>query len=539
MGRNLDLIGYSIDDFTDYLIFVDAERNKYYLPWARYARLPEIGEVISCKKSCDNCLEYVLMDSYLDESEWSIKYYPESDKLIIKGNVYVSNIEYDSFLNIEDSIEIEHREYFVEDVINKVKPYNNKLIGRIELFDLIDDQYEDSNEDEYIQNDFANDKNYYEYRSLEDEDLIKNVSFKDMINIVERSFLINNFNYDMDKRIDEYYEETGYDRLMLMIDPNHKTTFKENSYLKSNRSKLSWVDSNLLGYNDKFSINFVDRKTANIVSRLHEKYVEYAIKGSIASLLAKHLAKKDAEEILIFGYEFGNIKYIHHVIALILNNLENIKRISVTGTGAILTPNFSDFFKQSYHEDISYKYPNNKEDDNAFFTFEKVNKIKFDCTHNIEKAIKSADIIINVTPGRYSETIKKDWIKPGATILIVGDDYEDYSVCKPILEEDVFIESKLFIDDLSTIYMSKRHRRNINKPPEIKKLLDENKIKESDIYDISHLFSGKVKGRQTNDEVILFYGSLNSKQKLNISKMLLDMSKEKGFGDVQYFKISN
>jgi len=140
MGRNLDLIGYSIDDFTDYLIFVDAERNKYYLPWARYARLPEIGEVISCKKSCDNCLEYVLMDSYLDESEWSIKYYPESDKLIIKGNVYVSNIEYDSFLNIEDSIEIEHREYFVEDVINKVKPYNNKLIGRIELFDLIDDQ---------------------------------------------------------------------------------------------------------------------------------------------------------------------------------------------------------------------------------------------------------------------------------------------------------------------------------------------------------------------------------------------------------------
>jgi len=370
--------------------------------------------------------------------------------------------------------------------------------------------------------------------------LIKNVSFKDMINIVERSFLINNFNYDMDKRIDEYYEETGYDRLMLMIDPNHKTTFKENSYLKSNRSKLSWVDSNLLGYNDKlFSINFVDRKTANIVSRLHEKYVEYAIKGSIASLLAKHLAKKDAEEILIFGYEFGNIKYIHHVIALILNNLENIKRISVTGTGAILTPNFSDFFKQSYHEDISYKYPNNKEDDNAFFTFEKVNKIKFDCTHNIEKAIKSADIIINVTPGRYSETIKKDWIKPGATILIVGDDYEDYSVCKPILEEDVFIESKLFIDDLSTIYMSKRHRRNINKPPEIKKLLDENKIKESDIYDISHLFSGKVKGRQTNDEVTLFYGSLNSKQKLNISKMLLDMSKEKGFGDVQYFKISN
>lgn len=540
MGRNLDLIGYSIDDFTDYLIFVDAERNKYYLPWARYARLPEIGEVISCKKPFDNCLEYVLMDSYLDESEWSIKYYPESDKLRINGNIYVSNIEYDSFLDIEENLHEECNEYFVEDVINKIKPYNKKLIGRLELFDFIDEQCENLDKDEYIQNDIVADQNYYEYRSLEDEDLIKNVSFKDMINIVERSFLINNFNYDMDKRIDEYYEETDYDRLMLMIDPNHKTTFKENSYLKSNRSKLSWVDSNLLGYNDKlFSINFVDRKTANIVSRLHEKYVEYAIKGSIASLLAKHLAKKDAEEILIFGYEFGNIKYIHHVIALILNNLENIKRISVTGTGAILTPNFSDFFKQSYHEDISYKYPNNKEDDNAFFTFEKVNKIKFDCTHNIEKAIKSADIIINVTPGRYSETIKKDWIKPGATILIVGDDYEDYSVRKPILEEDVFIESKLFIDDLSTIYMSKRHRRNINKPPEIKKLLDENKIKESDIYDISHLFSGKVKGRQTNDEVTLFYGSLNSKQKLNISKMLLDMSKEKGFGDVQYFKISN
>jgi len=540
MGRNLDLIGYSIDDFTDYLIFVDAERNKYYLPWARYARLPEIGEVISCKKPFDNCLEYVFIDSYLDESEWSIKYYPESDKLIINGNIYVSNIEYDSFLDIEENLHEECNEYFVEDVINKIKPYNKKLIGRLELFDFIDEQCENLDKDEYIQNDIVADQNYYEYRSLEDEDLIKNVSFKDMINIVERSFLINNFNYDMDKRIDEYYEETACDRLMLMIDPNHKTTFKENSYLKSNRSKLSWVDSNLLGYNDKlFSINFVDRKTANIVSRLHEKYVEYAIKGSIASLLAKHLAKKDAEEILIFGYEFGNIKYIHHVIALILNNLENIKRISVTGTGAILTPNFSDFFKQSYHEDISYKYPNNKEDDNAFFTFEKVNKIKFDCTHNIEKAIKSADIIINVTPGRYSETIKKDWIKPGATILIVGDDYEDYSVRKPILEEDLFIESKLFIDDLSTIYMSKRHRRNINKPPEIKKLLDENKIKESDIYDISHLFSGKVKGRQTNDEVTLFYGSLNSKQKLNISKMLLDMSKEKGFGDVQYFKISN
>lgn len=302
MGRNLDLIGYSIDDFTDYLIFVDAERNKYYLPWARYARLPEIGEVISCKKPFDNCLEYVLMDSYLDESEWSIKYYPESDKLRINGNIYVSNIEYDSFLDIEENLHEECNEYFVEDVINKIKPYNKKLIGRLELFDFIDEQCENLDKDEYIQNDIVADQNYYEYRSLEDEDLIKNVSFKDMINIVERSFLINNFNYDMDKRIDEYYEETDYDRLMLMIDPNHKTTFKENSYLKSNRSKLSWVDSNLLGYNDKlFSINFVDRKTANIVSRLHEKYVEYAIKGSIASLLAKHLAKKDAEEILIFG----------------------------------------------------------------------------------------------------------------------------------------------------------------------------------------------------------------------------------------------
>lgn len=539
MGRNLDLIGYSIDDFTDYLIFVDAERNKYYLPWARYARLPEIGQVISCKKPFDNCLEYVLMDSYLDESEWSIKYYPESDKLRINGNIYVSNIEYDSFLDIEENLHEECNEYFVEDVINKIKPYNKKLIGRLELFDFIDEQCENLDKDEYIQNDIVADQNYYEYRSLEDEDLIKNVSFKDMINIVERSFLINNFNYDMDKRIDEYYEETDYDRLMLMIDPNHKTTFKENSYLKSNRSKLSWVDSNLLGYNDKlFSINFVDRKTANIVSRLHEKYVEYSIKGALVSLLAKYLARKDAEEILIFGYD-SNTKYIHLIIAFILYHFNNIKRITVNGWGAIWVPNYSDFFKRNYHKDISYKYPNNKEDDNAFFTFEKVNKIKFDCTHNIEKAIKSADIIINVTPGRYSETIKKDWIKPGATILIVGDDYEDYSVRKPILEEDVFIESKLFIDDLSTIYMSKRHRRNINKPPEIKKLLDENKIKESDIYDISHLFSGKVKGRQTNDEVTLFYGSLNSKQKLNISKMLLDMSKEKGFGDVQYFKISN
>ncbi len=539
MGRNLDLIGYSIDDFTDYLIFVDAERNKYYLPWARYARLPEIGQVISCKKPFDNCLEYVLMDSYLDESEWSIKYYPESDKLRINGNIYVSNIEYDSFLDIEENLHEECNEYFVEDVINKIKPYNKKLIGRLELFDFIDEQCENLDKDEYIQNDIVADQNYYEYRSLEDEDLIKNVSFKDMINIVERSFLINNFNYDMDKRIDEYYEETACDRLMLMIDPNHKTTFKENSYLKSNRSKLSWVDSNLLGYNDKlFSINFVDRKTANIVSRLHEKYVEYSIKGALVSLLAKYLARKDAEEILIFGYD-SNTKYIHLIIAFILYHFNNIKRITVNGWGAIWVPNYSDFFKRNYHKDISYKYPNNKEDDNAFFTFEKVNKIKFDCTHNIEKAIKSADIIINVTPGRYSETIKKDWIKPGATILIVGDDYEDYSVRKPILEEDVFIESKLFIDDLSTIYMSKRHRRNINKPPEIKKLLDENKIKESDIYDISHLFSGKVKGRQTNDEVTLFYGSLNSKQKLNISKMLLDMSKEKGFGDVQYFKISN
>lgn len=521
--KNFEFIGCSTDYLSDYLIFTDGNGHKFYLSLSLYVDIGELGE-ITCNKPSRNCIEYQITDLYQKESEWLINYYPESDKIEIRGNLWCLNKKInDDYEDLNEENEVfENRKYVIEDVSRKIGLYSESVIGKVELFDFIDSKIEDKS----IQDISTNNENMIEYRHLDIEDFEKNVSFKDMICIVENAYLMKNFNIIMDKKIDEYKASILWDEIM---NTNNSSSVKENSYIQLyRRNALSWVDHELLGYNDKlFSVCFVDRKTNGIVAGLNEMYVEYAIKGALASIAAKNISRKDSEEILIFGYDLRNVKYMQLVIALILNSFDNIKRITITGSGAIFTLNFSDFFKKSYHENISYKYPNDKTDDNAFHIFEKVNKIEFICAHNIEKAVKSADIIINVTPSSYDTTIEKDWIKPGTSIIIIGDDYEEYG--SPKIEESIFSISKIIIDDVSPNYRRKRYKQ-----PEIEKLIDTGIINESDIIEISQLISENKKGRSSYEEITLFCGSLTSKQKLNISKMLLEMSKERNFGDVKY-----
>jgi len=106
-----------------------------------------------------------------------------------------------------------------------------------------------------------------------------------------------------------------------------------------------------------------------------------------------------------------------------------------------------------------------------------------------EEAVRSADVIFTQTPAAKT-VLELGWLKPHATIIASGSDQPT----KNEIPADVLAKSKL-VTDLT---------RQCSKVGELRSALQAGLMKEGDVYcEIGDVVSGKKKGRQTDDKIIV------------------------------------
>jgi ornithine cyclodeaminase/alanine dehydrogenase-like protein (mu-crystallin family) len=180
--------------------------------------------------------------------------------------------------------------------------------------------------------------------------------------------------------------------------------------------------------------------------------------GASSSVAAKFLAKKDSKIVAIIG---AGIQGRTH-----LEGLNEVFALDEARIADISKP-----ARDRYAEEMSEKLG-----------------INIKPVTSVEEAIKGADIIVTVTTAD-KPLIKKDWIKPGMTILKLGSYQEiDTSI---ITSVDKFVVDKWE-------FVSHRSK-------EVIELLEQGEITEDSAYaEIPEIVAGKKVGRENNEETILF-----------------------------------
>lgn len=140
----------------------------------------------------------------------------------------------------------------------------------------------------------------------------------------------------------------------------------------------------------------------------------------------------------------------------------------------------------------------------------------FMATESVEEAVRNSDAIITVTPSR-KPLIQKAWLKPGAHLSCLGSDMET----KQELESSIFAGAKIFTDD----------KAQCIRVGEIEIPIKEGVISPEDICgEIGDLLSGKVLGRENDEEITVFDGTGLYILDLVTAKVAIKKAKESGLG---------
>jgi ornithine cyclodeaminase/alanine dehydrogenase len=126
------------------------------------------------------------------------------------------------------------------------------------------------------------------------------------------------------------------------------------------------------------------------------------------------------------------------------------------------------------------------------FEYEMASKtnIKIIKSLSLEDAIRDSDIIVTATPSRKFYVLDK-WIRDGVLIVAVGTD----SPGKQELDPNIFKRAKIVVDN----------KAQCKEVGEIQHAIQSGLIKETDIYaEIGDIVSGKIKGRISKEEIIVF-----------------------------------
>lgn len=110
---------------------------------------------------------------------------------------------------------------------------------------------------------------------------------------------------------------------------------------------------------------------------------------------------------------------------------------------------------------------------------------------DLESAAREADVISCVTASR-EPVILGDWVQPGTHTDFFGNHERNYREC----DTDLVVKSRVFVDSLAN---------NMNEAGEILVPIAEGRITEAHVLgELADLCSGRVAGRQRDDEITLF-----------------------------------
>ena len=182
--------------------------------------------------------------------------------------------------------------------------------------------------------------------------------------------------------------------------------------------------------------------------------------GATSAVAAKYLAKKDSEVIGFIGA--GEQAKFH--LMMMVSALPSLKTCKVSSR---TNESEKKFIKQ-----LSKMYPN----------------IQFiACNSDYEKAARDSDVIVTAISGQ-EKILKGEWVSSGALYCHVGGLEDDYSVAKKA--------NKIVCDDWNVV----KHRTQT-----ISRMYKEGLLKDENIYgNLDAIVTGKLKGRESENEIIYF-----------------------------------
>lgn len=240
-----------------------------------------------------------------------------------------------------------------------------------------------------------------------------------------------------------------------------------------------------------------DSDTGIPIGILDASYITCMRTGAAGAIGADALARKDAKVLTLVGT--GKQALFQIAATLILR--PQIKLVQLVNA---LDFAFAEEFATRLKEKLESDFHLSCDD------------VEFTPVASMEEAIGKSDIIITVTPSR-KPIVKKEWLKPGTHLSCLGSDMET----KQEIESTIFEGAKIFTDD----------KAQCIRVGEIEIPIKQGVISEKDITgEIGELLSGKVEGRNNDEEITVFDATGLYILDLVTAKPVIDKAKKLGIG---------
>ena len=234
--------------------------------------------------------------------------------------------------------------------------------------------------------------------------------------------------------------------------------------------------------------------------------------GAAGAIGAKHLARKNAENLLIVGAGHQAA----YQIAAALIALDNIKTVRIydplDNENAAA---FSAKIKSKLTADFLSKYDQGSED---YKTISEKYNVVFEAVTDVKSAVSNSDVIITVTPSR-KPLIMCEWVRKGTHLSCVGADMSG----KQETDENIFARAKIFVDDMT----------QATSVGECEIPIKNGVItKDSIIGEIGEVITGAKTGRTSDDDITIYDSTGISLQDLMTASRALRIAEDKNIGVV-------
>lgn len=220
--------------------------------------------------------------------------------------------------------------------------------------------------------------------------------------------------------------------------------------------------------NDKDTGAPIAIQSANLISAVRT--------GAIPGVAAKYLAKKDSKILGVIGPGV-----VSRTSALaIIDSCPNIDTVKICGRRRVTSEKFAEY--------ISSKCPQIK---------------NIMIVDSMEEAVREADVVVIATAGAKTDPeIKEEWIKKGALLTLPASIK---------LDDDFIVKRARNVVDNWKMYEAWREEYDYPYYSAIDMLavyyldlIHNGKMSEKQIDNLGDIISGKVEGRKSDDEIILF-----------------------------------
>jgi ornithine cyclodeaminase/alanine dehydrogenase len=248
---------------------------------------------------------------------------------------------------------------------------------------------------------------------------------------------------------------------------------------------VSWFGSNkekglpqLIG-----TVMVFDSETGAPKALLSGEHITMMRTGAAGAIGAKYLARKDSKTLLMVGT--GNQATLQ--IAATLMVMPSIEKVYLWNP---IDTKDAEVFKDNIKERLSLNVLDLIENQDTLADVKRKFDVEFEVVYDIEKATRSSDIVITVTPSRKA-MIMKDWVKPGTHFSCIGSDMSG----KQEIDEAIFGIARVFTDDIVQSMSVGEAEMAVKKG-----IIKEENI----ISEIGAVINGKVKGRQSDEDITIF-----------------------------------